>query len=347
MSYIEEFEANGIKFSKKDRELLEKWFELYGSIGGYGVPRFINYETAMKYMDAVEACGDLLPEGKMIPFWECDEMSAFIVYCYKGANKGKIFHIFHEDIGDRPNEMPLKEYFKYCEKAFKIGMKFNSKKGYLLKDDALKDGEEWFETVSDLYEFMMWTHSGYREKAKINFTMPVPENRLPLREDLVDTLIINPELKRRLLAIEWFSHCGEENVKCAFQVKYVKNFKEACKYSEGIKWSNLLLEMQNELSAGIHFRRKTNWNEFVDEMKKTIIIDMEKAVFAALKNKGIIETKEIWDNVKYMMLECILADHFRPLNDQMFCEHLLNVCEQGYLPCGWDGNYPLGKLIVY
>jgi hypothetical protein len=347
LSYIEEFEAHGIKFPKKDRELLEKWFEVYGKIKGYAVPEFMSYRGAMKYVDAMRSCGDLLPEGEMIPLWECNRMSGFIVYYYGGASKGNIYHVFHEDIGDRPDEMPLKEYFKYCEKAFKIGMRFNDNKGYLLKDDALEGGQKHFATVSDVYEFLMWTHAGYQEKAKINFKMPVPDNRLPLREDLVDSLLINPELSRRLLAIDWFSHCGEENVRCPFGVKYVKSFEDACKFSSGLKWENLLLEMQNNLHCGIPFGRKTNWNEFVQEMKRTIMADVENNVSSAQRMKEETQDKEIWNNVKYMTLQCILADHFRPISEQMFCEHLLNICEQGYLPCGWDGNYPLGKLIVY
>lgn len=347
MSFFEEYNLHKIRIPKADLKIMEEWVSKYENKQGYGVPHFLNYKESVKYNDLLDLCGDMLPEGKCIALMDCDSMSSLIVYCYYGKDKGKVCSILHDDIGFSPIQFKL--YYKYCTKAFKIIDSFNADKGYTLKDKAL-DEHIYFESSEDVLEFFCWTNAGYVEKLKENFVMTVPENRSPLRRDLVDKLEVNPHVLDRINKIEWFSNCGKQNLECPFKIKYVKSFKEAEKYSSGNKWSNLLLNFQNELSVATHSLscgRQLNWNSFVRSAKDNLISEIKRNVQIKLEELRAEYTEETIGNIMYIMVQFLLEDHFRPVYDVTFCEHLFNVIEKGYIPCGWDGNFPVGSLIVY
>lgn len=51
--------------------------------------------------------------------------------------------------------------------------------------------------------------------------------------------------------------------------------------------------------------------------------------------------------VRIDIINIIMVLSYSKYYQSSFYQKLLYVYEHGYLPCGWSGRYPKGKLLVY
>jgi hypothetical protein len=147
--FCDNYVKNGIIFKDDDEKILNEWYEKYKDMEKeYALPIMMTYDESCKYYDYMSQY-DGFPGGKMIPIWEGYNMSAFIGYYYDGPLQGMIFYVNHEEVDISPKFISLKDFYDYCSEIFEIGLSFDEEEGY-------EENEEYFESVSDFYEYKMW-----------------------------------------------------------------------------------------------------------------------------------------------------------------------------------------------
>ena len=148
----------------------------------------------------------------------------------------------------------------------------------------------------------------------------------------------------RLLKINWFINVGKETA--MLNVNQVANESDFYKEITSIDWENSTLEAGNEITGYLakkYNKEYNEWNVLVREAKK--IIDGE--IIPTMNGKGL-DGRVILDNVKWDLVNFLMEDAYRKyLRGDLFFESLINIYEGGHIPCGWEGKWPSGKLIIY
>lgn len=132
------------------------------------------------------------------------------------------------------------------------------------------------------------------------------------------------------------------------EYKVIKDFDLACTYAfeynefyykdeDEYMWSDIKSNVFSEISKYIY--RLYNYkeiDEFVGQLKLTGIntISIDK------------EAKKVFDEI-YSDLTLCMRSRIITRGESQFFEDILNIYSLGGWPCGWEGNYPLGKFIVY
>jgi hypothetical protein len=159
------------------------------------------------------------------------------------------------------------------------------------------------------------------------------------------------DLPARLKAINWFSRCGEIVPNpVTMPIIPVSCWGEAMESCAGEQWENLQLHAHNQLTLWLHHYDRViyqSWNDRVAEFKSALInpLTIEKWEPLRLQLKLTVEVVHClqWD-ILGALLEDSYLDNGHPCR---FFLELLTVYEAGQFPCGWDGDWPMGSLIVY
>ena len=102
-------------------------------------------------------------------------------------------------------------------------------------------------------------------------------------------------------------------------------------------WQDLRELQISEVRSEVY--KKDNYKEYNDELRRI-----------GFKNLNSILTdkiyEQVWDDVYSDLINCartraIMGDK------NIFFEKILEVYKAGGWPCGWEGNFPEGKLIAY
>ncbi|KGR82244.1 hypothetical protein [Lysinibacillus odysseyi] len=161
---------------------------------------------------------------------------------------------------------------------------------------------------------------------------------------------IDQDILNRIKQINWFTNCGQalEN-DMRFSYTRVYNWKEAMRSYQDPNWEHATLEARNELTAFLHNKYRNEyaqWNKIAKEVRAFI----EKEVIQEVENyreKNELDQAFI-DCVKWDIANAILESAYSKCNKRpTFFLELLKVYEAGNFPCGWDGKWPQGNVIVY
>jgi len=155
----------------------------------------------------------------------------------------------------------------------------------------------------------------------------------------------------RLKAIDWFANCGTEtNFDLTVKTEQVKTWPQACKIMELDSWENATLEARNQLTEFLADncpKRFEEWNKIADRFKDEVIMPLTKEIWVPYQ-----ETNKLGINlvhyVQWNTLAALMENAYIDSNHQtFFFLELLRVYEAGHLPCGWLGEWPQGKLVVF
>jgi hypothetical protein len=144
---------------------------------------------------------------------------------------------------------------------------------------------------------------------------------------------------------DWFSAVGQKDTEAAIVLSSWKEAIASCKSDE---WQDLLLEAANrytEKLAGISPERFQSWNLIVREVKPfTMPLVARKIEHVQTANKlpKIFAATVNWD-ILHVCMEAEYADVFPP----GFFASQAYWYVHGHFPCGWQGNFPEGKLIIF
>ena len=171
-----------------------------------------------------------------------------------------------------------------------------------------------------------------------------------------------------LHARDWFANVGTpiDNP----HVFQVHSWKAALAHSDSEDWDTLLVVRYGDIAAQAfeadyrHHRseeklekakrrmyamvkgdRNNMWDKAVDEIEPVVnVVVDEKVAGMAVKNKFPTSFCEI---VQFSILSGCLEEEFRDRIEESFFMQLILLYLQGHYPCGWDGEYPSGRLIVF
>jgi hypothetical protein len=159
---------------------------------------------------------------------------------------------------------------------------------------------------------------------------------------------MHPRTRATLAELEqadWFHAVGKP---IDGPVIVVSSWYEAMTYCESDLWEQILQEAANGhsqrvLSASID--RFRQWNVIAGQMRQVVVPLVERKtrkVIEEYRLPSIFKSTVEWD-IGGVYLEAEYADITPPgffAGQSYWYAH-------GHFPCGWDGEYPKGKLVVY
>ncbi|WP_254508446.1 hypothetical protein [Anatilimnocola floriformis] len=158
------------------------------------------------------------------------------------------------------------------------------------------------------------------------------------------------DIAERLKAIDWFANCGKPAVlDLTMPVVQVASWKEAVASCQEAEWENAQLEARNQLSGWLHVHARKEFQEWNNR------VDQHKVILASLIDthwKPCFDSRNLPDEllhtIKWDILLALTEESYLSTGHRCFFFHeLLLVYEAGHFPCGWIGEWPAGKLVIY
>jgi len=149
----------------------------------------------------------------------------------------------------------------------------------------------------------------------------------------------------QLREADWFSNLGQPR-EGAFTI--VTTWEAALQHCGSDQWQDLILEAANRYREAVFKRdpaRFQKWNGVVKDVKTIVLPFIEQKVHPMVVGSGLPQSVEgavRWDLIHFAM-ECEFADVYPP----GFFASQAYWYTQGRFPCGWDGDFPKGKRILY
>jgi hypothetical protein len=163
---------------------------------------------------------------------------------------------------------------------------------------------------------------------------------------------MQPSTKATLEQLEkasWFSQVGSiEGIKHPEKIVMLTSWQDAIEQCSTIEWENLCLEAQNQYRMRLLERNKDRylqWNDVVDMLKPTVIPFVQSKIEAVVKQHELPKVFE--DTVQWDILGVCMEAEFADVYPPGFYASQGYWYIKGHFPCGWQGEFPNGKLIVY
>jgi hypothetical protein len=115
-----------------------------------------------------------------------------------------------------------------------------------------------------------------------------------------------------------------------------------------LDWQDLLLEAANQYCERLSERSKerfNRWNDLVEDVKLTIEPLVRRKTELVIRKHNlppIFERTVQWD-ILHVCMEAEYADLYPP----GFYGSQAYWYVKGHFPCGWQGTFPQGKLVIY
>jgi hypothetical protein len=150
----------------------------------------------------------------------------------------------------------------------------------------------------------------------------------------------------QLEAFDWFEQVGARTQ--SVEIVSLKSWSEAMECLSDPVWENLCIEAANQYRERLQERapdRFQQWNSIVEETKvRTVPLVRRKLskVMSANNLPSLFEDSVQWD-ILHLCMEAEYADVYPP----GFYASQAYWYTQGHFPCGWKGDFPKGKLVVF
>jgi|SRR6516225_7560022 hypothetical protein len=149
----------------------------------------------------------------------------------------------------------------------------------------------------------------------------------------------------KLEKAEWFSKLGVKDTDAAI---ILSSWREAIEHCSSIEWENLNLEATNQYCQRLIERSKdryAQWNNIVLELKKTTVPFVQRKIEAVVRENNlpkVFERTVQWD-ILGVCIEAEYADVYPP----GYYASQAYWYVKGHFPCGWEGQFPQGQLVIY
>ena len=149
----------------------------------------------------------------------------------------------------------------------------------------------------------------------------------------------------KLDSVDWFVNVGKKDQS---QVEYVNSWGDAVHSCSTTDWENLTLEAANQLRERIREKSKerlNQWNSVLKTVKPfSDALVKDKASYVASQNQlpnSFIKCVR-WD-IFHLCMEAEFSDIVEPAFFSSLSFNYFN----GHFPCGFSGNFPHGRFIIY
>jgi hypothetical protein len=149
----------------------------------------------------------------------------------------------------------------------------------------------------------------------------------------------------QLETANWFTNVGVPDSKSA---TVLSSWQDAVDHCGSPEWLDLCLEASNQYCERLverSARRFADWNNVAAEVKGATIPLVRQKIETVVRAHNLPKTFEDcvqWD-IMHVCMEAEYADVFPP---GFFASQAFWYVK-GHFPCGWDGDFPKGRLIIY
>lgn len=149
----------------------------------------------------------------------------------------------------------------------------------------------------------------------------------------------------RLRGVEWFHAVGKER-KGPFV--NVHSWAEAVQWCGSDDWRDLQLEAANRYCEQLVKRsreRFRTWNDVAHKVREVVIPFVKEKTEAVIRANDL--PKAFQDSVRWDMIHLCMEAEFADVYPPGFFASQAYWYVEGHFPCGWDGEFPDGKLVLY
>lgn len=159
---------------------------------------------------------------------------------------------------------------------------------------------------------------------------------------------ISREFIKLIMDCELLSRCGMKD-DFEFDVEYVDLEAKAAKIIKGLKWENTCLEVSGDFTEFLSRNYKElynkNWNVVVEQIKSEYMTEIKSKVERNWANEK--SRQGILDDVQFNIITLFILNFYSEYYKSDFFDKMLAIYLSGHLPCGWSGEYPEGRFLVY
>jgi hypothetical protein len=144
---------------------------------------------------------------------------------------------------------------------------------------------------------------------------------------------------------EWFSRVGIKDTDAAI---VLSSWPQAIEHCSSLEWENLCLEASNQYCERLleHSKERFNqWNDVVAELKPVTIPFVLRKIEAVAQEHNL--PRVFGDTVQWDILGVCMEAEYADVYPRGYCASQAYWYVKGHFPCGWEGNFPAGKLIIY
>ena len=157
---------------------------------------------------------------------------------------------------------------------------------------------------------------------------------------------IPENIEKEILSINWFSKLGKPVTQD--NVVLEKQLSKVNQSINSVEWENITLEESNNMNAYFYkknlFSEQEEWDFIAEEGRGFI----NNNVIPMIPEIDGINRDALINDISWNLLHFIIENHYkrkRIIRTSFFSE-LFEFYRLGRLPCGWDGDFPNGRLII-
>jgi len=131
-------------------------------------------------------------------------------------------------------------------------------------------------------------------------------------------------------------------------VRQARSWFQAMRYCSAQQWEDAQLEAHNQIRDRIRGSDKeayNAWNTVVVTLRPMITDILSEKVWAYHVTRRICP--RFVNSVRWDLIGCCIEKEFADVCATGFCCMLGDIYLSGHFPCGWEGAYPEGTLIVF
>lgn len=152
-----------------------------------------------------------------------------------------------------------------------------------------------------------------------------------------ETLTTLDQLERA----DWFANVG---VRDAQRAIVLTSWEEAIDHCSALEWENLCLEATNQFCERSPVRFK-EWNRITEKVKATTVPLVRRKIKPVVDEHGL--PKEFEDTVQWDVLGVCMEAEYADVHQPGWYLSQTYWYIKGHFPCGWQGDFPNGTLIIY
>lgn len=149
----------------------------------------------------------------------------------------------------------------------------------------------------------------------------------------------------QLEEVEWFKCVGARDTEAAI---ILSSWREAIEHCSSLEWENLCLEAANQYCERLVERSRERfrmWNEIVDELKPLTMPFVQRKIETVVREHELPKVFE--DTVQWDILHLCMEAEYGDVYPPGYYASQGYWYMKGHFPCGWEGEFPKGKLIIY
>ncbi|WP_159990764.1 hypothetical protein [Pelistega ratti] len=157
---------------------------------------------------------------------------------------------------------------------------------------------------------------------------------------------ISENIEREILSINWFSQLGKPINKDNISIE--TNLNKVNEKINSPEWENITLEESNNINSYFLqknlFSKQDEWDLIAEEGRDFI----KNKVIPTIPEINGLTREIIINDISWNLIHFIIEDYYKrkKIIRTSFFSELFEWYRLGRLPCGWDGDFPNGKLII-